>query len=108
MIEHRRRKHNKRRKSISKIFVEIDRWNRNQIEITLVSYSKNIIYKNYYFEYIPHLHEHLLYRSGTMKEKRRVFREHIDYILNYPRIPANNDDDFDYTPKFNKKRNPAV
>lgn len=84
MIKLRRIKHNKRRKSISKIFVEIDRWNRNQIEITLVSYSKNMIYKNYYFDYIPELHEHLLCRSGTMKEKRRVFSEHIDYILNYP------------------------
>lgn len=96
MIRLRKIKHNKRRKSISKIFVEIDRWNRNQIEITLVSYSKNMIYKNYYFDYIPELHEHLLYKSGAMKEKRRVFSEHIDYILNYPRTPVNNDYDFNY------------
>lgn len=31
-----------------------------------------------------------------MKEKRRVFSDEIDYILNYPRTPVNNDYDFNY------------
>lgn len=95
MIKLRRKRHQKRRKEIDKIFVTFG-WKWNQIEITLVSYSKNMIYKNYYFDYIPELHEHLLYKSGAMKEKRRVFSEHIDYILNYPRTPVNNDYDFNY------------
>lgn len=96
MIKLRRKRHQKRRKEIDKIFVTFG-WKWNQIEITLVSYNKNMIYKNYYFDYIPELHEHLLYKRGTIKEKRRVFREQIDYILNYPRTPVNNDYDFDYT-----------
>lgn len=95
MIELRRKRQQKRRKGISKILITFG-WKWNQIEITLFSYSNNTIYKNYYFDYIPELHEHLLYKKGTMKEKRRVFSEQIDYILNYPRTPVNNDYDFDY------------
>lgn len=85
MIKLRRKKHNKRRKGVNKIIITYG-WKRNQIEITL--YCHTVLYKNYYFDYTPELHKHLLYRSGTMKEKRRVFREQIDYILNYPRTPA--------------------
>lgn len=95
MIELRRKRQQKRRKGISKITITFG-WKWNQIEITLFSYSKNTIYKNYYFDYIPELHEHLLYKKGTMKEKRRIFSEQIDYILDYPRTHVNNDYDFDY------------
>ena len=79
-------------------------WKWNQIEITLFSYSKNTIYKNYYFDYIPELHKHLLYKKETMKEKRRVFSEQIDYIINYPIKHINNDYDFDYEKNITLKR----
>lgn len=102
MIELRRKRQQKRRKGISKILITFG-WKWNQIEITLFSYSKNTIYKNYYFDYIPELHEHLLYQNGTMKEKRRVFSEQIDYILNHPIIPINNDFDLSYKTNGHKK-----
>lgn len=85
MIRLRRIKHNKRRKGINSILVAIDHWNTKQIEITL--YTKNMVFKNNYFDYIPKLHQHLLYRNGTMKEKRKVFSEQINSILGTPKTP---------------------